>query len=968
MALLHDLPAFSQELSLSPRTEFFSIPNSPINSEEISDIKVDHEGYVWVVSYKGLYRFDGDKFQKISANFNSYGSLIHFHQGSNGERFVIDYWGGLYFVDNDSLFEYKYNSTVRSYYKNYGYSDIFLDGEELHFAFTSSGYKVLKEGEITDPLKERNVVINGYGCQFKEGRQPFVFTGVRSKEEGRRSRTFYLFDDDFNQIDSLSLSMTFEYNHSSMTKLPNGNYLYSNGKGNLVEFNNKEIIGEIEYTDEILNLFVDNNNNLWISTKGEGIHFYENSMIDYEARSVVLPKTSCIVKAQDYQNGIWLYSQEKGIGYISHPEIKFYSQKSSIKPLVEALEVVDGKVIYADKNQLKSIVLEEDIEVEDILKIKEQIIRLSYDEEQQRLWISARGALYYLEKGKLHKIPDFKGKFTGSFSYFDSEWDDPNISLVATSGYQYYICKDTSITYSSPRFEYKLKSVILKEETVYINTGNGIYVESPDSNYYLGDIHEIARKSADQLMLFNNKIAFSIPSEGVYLFDGEKFEPINFNGEVIPSAKMIKQNDSTLWTVSNYGCFRITVKKKAKERERLKVEAFRSLPRMALKKAIIADNKLITQTRNSGIGIIELDRLVDGKLYTPELLIIRVETENELYYKNFNIKPIPYDENNLQLSFKTLDYHILDVKFRFKLNQVDDDWTATNTGFVNYVALSPGDYEFVVQSRFGLGDWSKSKKIKFKIVPPFWQRWWFILALSLFIIIITYQLINYRFRVINREKSLAIGRLTAEQKALRAKMDPHFMFNIIASVQYLILRKKNKQATVFLNQFSSLLRNTLNQTDSEYISISDEIKFLKEYIELEKMRLEDKFDYLITIEEEINKDQQIPTFIIQPFVENAIHHGLKSIIEQGELKIVFKKENAYLKISIEDNGIGYETSLESKKERRKHISHGIETIKNRLKMYNDKAKIDDIIIEDLRQFGNNNSGTRVTVLIKIKTV
>ena len=138
--------SFSQgSTKLLPKIEFFSIPNSPINAEEISDIKIDDEGQVWVVSFKGLYRYDGEKFQKISANYNSFGSLIRFYQGTGGERFVIDYWGAIYFDDNDSLFEYSKNETIRSFYKSYGYSDIFLEQEKLHFAFHSSSYKTIED-------------------------------------------------------------------------------------------------------------------------------------------------------------------------------------------------------------------------------------------------------------------------------------------------------------------------------------------------------------------------------------------------------------------------------------------------------------------------------------------------------------------------------------------------------------------------------------------------------------------------------------------------------------------------------------------------------------------------------------------------------------------------------------------------------------------------------------------------------
>ena len=955
--------AFSQSSDLSPRIEFFSIPNSPINSEEISDIKIDNQGYVWVVSFKGLYRYDGEKFQKISANYNSFGSLIRFHQGTNGERFVIDYWGAIYFVDNDSLFEYTHNTAIRKYYKAYGYTDLLLNQNKLHFAFNSSGYKIVDDGKIIDPLKDNNISFNGYACQIKKDRLPFIFRG--NKPGSNINKTyFFLFNEGFDKIDSIEINNKGHLNPSAVVQLANNNYLLSNGKGNLIEFNKNEIVREIEYKEQVLNLFVDNQSNLWLSTRGEGIHFYEKGNISEDNRKMILPNTTSIISTQDYQNGIWLYSQNKGVGYISHPEIMFYMQNKNVKPLVETLADVNGNIVVADNSTLKGININENFSSNVVHELNQQIMRLSYDRKQDKLWISTRGDLCYLKNGTLNKLPNYKGNFSSSFSYFDSVWEDDEISLVATNGYHYFFCKEDSISHISKKYDHKLKGVLLLNDTVFVNTGNGLYIETRDTNYYLGNKYSIAKKTANQLFLFNNKLVLAIPSEGIYIFNGKEFSPLKFNDEIIPSGKLIKQNASTFWVVSNHGCFRIS-KIKTGNISELNVEAFKSLPRMVLKAAIIKDNQLIVQTRNSGIGFIDLNVLIENPLYSPHLIIKRVQTKSKRYEKKFQIEPILYDENNLQISFESLNYHDLDLTYRFKLD-TEDDWTTTTTGYVNYASLDPGEYEFIVQSRFGLGLWSDAKKIKFEIVPPIWRRTWFIILISLIVLLLIYWVFNYRFRLINKEKSLIIGRLTAEQKALRAKMDPHFMFNVISSIQYLILRKENEKATTFLNQFSSLLRNTLNQADNEYISISDELKFLKGYINLEKMRLEDRFDYQFIISDEINIEDSIPTYIIQPFIENAIHHGLKALEAGGQLKLAITQENNFIKVVVSDNGIGYNTSLKAKIVRRKHVSHGIQTIESRLKIYNGKQINSNILIEDLGELGHNQTGTRATVFIKIK--
>ena len=194
-------------------------------------------------------------------------------------------------------------------------------------------------------------------------------------------------------------------------------------------------------------------------------------------------------------------------------------------------------------------------------------------------------------------------------------------------------------------------------------------------------------------------------------------------------------------------------------------------------------------------------------------------------------------------------------------------------------------------------------------------------------------------------------------------MDPHFMFNVLSSLQYLILRKKNEEATAFLNRFSSLLRSTLNHSDSDYVTIKEELKFLEEYIQLEKMRLEDAFDYEICIDEKVDQLNKIPPFILQPFVENSVQHGLRAKQSGGKLKLKFIVEKQYLRVEITDNGMGYLKSLENKTKTKKHKSLGIQTINQRLKVYNGKEIQESVKIMDLSTIGG--VGTKVTVVLKL---
>ena len=144
------------------------------------------------------------------------------------------------------------------------------------------------------------------------------------------------------------------------------------------------------------------------------------------------------------------------------------------------------------------------------------------------------------------QVKNFKNQFGGTFSYLNSDWNDTAISLIATNGYQYFVCKNDSISYISKRYDQKLKGGILFRDTFYINPGNGIYVETSDTSYYLGDQFPIAKNSASQVMLFEERILFSFPSDGIHYLSSSGFQPIKYNNETLPAANLIRSKDESL--------------------------------------------------------------------------------------------------------------------------------------------------------------------------------------------------------------------------------------------------------------------------------------------------------------------------------------------------------------------------------------------------------------------------------------
>jgi two-component system LytT family sensor kinase len=204
-------------------------------------------------------------------------------------------------------------------------------------------------------------------------------------------------------------------------------------------------------------------------------------------------------------------------------------------------------------------------------------------------------------------------------------------------------------------------------------------------------------------------------------------------------------------------------------------------------------------------------------------------------------------------------------------------------------------------------------------------------------------------------------------KSMRSQMNPHFIFNALNSVNSFIAVNDERNANRYLSEFSVLMRSVLENSDEDFILLTKEIELLELYVKLEHNRFKEKFDYQINIDKTIDLAQfSIPPMLLQPYIENAIWHGLRYRKEKGTLEIsVYKKDSETISISIIDDGIGRTKSQELKtKNQLKQKSKGMSTIKNRITILNNmyKERI-SVTVSDVLETGE---GTKVELLLKRK--
>jgi len=355
----------------------------------------------------------------------------------------------------------------------------------------------------------------------------------------------------------------------------------------------------------------------------------------------------------------------------------------------------------------------------------------------------------------------------------------------------------------------------------------------------------------------------------------------------------------------------------------------------------------------------------------------------KLFYENADFKPfadsinnfnnipyglgLPFDKNHLTFDFIGINLSEPEkVKYKWQLLPIDENYSPENSkSNVTYSNLAPNTYTLKIITCGANGIWSSPIKYTFTINPAFYNTWWFYLISICSISILIYLLFYWRINTIKKQQNEKIFQLKkiaeAELKAIRSQLNPHFMFNVLSTIQDVYLDKDEEKAQIFIAEFAALIRALLENSTKKEISLVEEIHFINKYIELEKIRLGDKFEYNIHIDKNIDLSATyIPPMLLQPFIENAITHGLFHKKENGILDINFTKNESCLHISINDNGIGRKASA-LLKNKLAHSSMAISLITERLDILNtieNKGKY-TYSITDLTNETNIAIGTKV---------
>ena len=512
-------------------------------------------------------------------------------------------------------------------------------------------------------------------------------------------------------------------------------------------------------------------------------------------------------------------------------------------------------------------------------------------------------------------------------------------------------------------------TLFLQKETIYIGTLSGLYIMTPDRSIsFAGKTIPFLRKRISGLAESSDGILWiaSYDAGVIGYRDGRVVVTLDkLHGLTSDICRVLVAEGNILWIGTDKGLNKVALDKPG-----YPILQYNGKDGLAsdIVNSIYVDRGEIYVATPSGLSYFNENRINESEGCRLHLLSIFNAGKDKITDSAHLL--IPYSDKHVRFEFAGISYRSVgSILYRYRMFGLDTGWQETKETFLEYPTLPSGKYTFELQAINKFGIRSAMLSLPFEVVTPFWQTVWFfvlVVASSLGLIWLFVALRIKRIRQRQKEKeALNLRLIEMEHTALQAQMNPHFIFNCLNSIQQFILDNEALAANRYLTDFSRLIRATLNNSSMTFISLTDEIDYLSTYLQLEKLRFNQKMDYSIDVDPAVDTDQcSIPPMLIQPFVENSMRHGLRhKTVGKGYIRICFALTEKELLVTVEDNGIGRKKAAVYKT--REHIeyqSKGMSLTADRIRMinakYNDNIHVD---VFDLEDNDGQPAGTRVVM-------
>lgn len=944
-------PAFSQELIFENISSKLSLP-----SAECYNVMQDSKGYMWVASEQGLIRYNGSSSKVFAAKDNLPEKAIYaVFEDNYKQLWVTTAKNRVLYYSHDKFKEIplkiplltpngksKNINYLLSYFNNeiYIHSTRYLYAIDIRTKATRAISKIAANEDLVFlKLGKALLPINSNYLYNRLNKAKNNQTGFHILvKDGTHELRFNVLQKNLNDIHWRVLSC-----HAS-----GSNFFTINNK--LIKVT-PELSYEIyEMPASIISLYADKDGGLWVGTIKNGVFYYPKANIS-STPMISLSNLSVSGTYQDREGNVWCTTLEDGVYFANSKYIVQYSNKTTFVSPPNLLKKVGDKLFVSTAQSGLMTYGPNDTFYSTSKQLGKQIHHLFFNKGKYVIGQNST---------MLTSSTDFKNIKPSNWSYNDNykadaiyESTSDTTKTIFSITYNKILRHDkntasffTLIRSSGKCIQY------LDSNTLIYGCANGLYTVNIKSQKH-HRIPGIERAVTKILPTHKNGIWITSKGDGLYQYQNGQFKRMDRELNLPTDVFYDIDVDSLgkIWIASNLGI--ISLKKNNKGYKVQHFQDSNGLPSNEIYKLAIYQNQLFLSTPK-GLGRFPINISLINAI-PPTFSLAKISTHTTLLSTKQQSVSLSHKDNSLSLDFNILAYknnkqHLI---YRIKQNQ---PFTTVEGNQIVLQNLKPDKYVLTVYALNN--DRMKSLSpylLNIEIIPPFWQIWWFLsLCLLLLFIIIWFmrKLQIERIKQREREKT-RINTLIAQSKlsALQAKMNPHFIFNAINSIQNYILKNQSEAAQSYLTKFSRLIRLVLRQSAEKAITLKEEIDTLTLYIELEKLRFKDIFEYRLVIAPILNTQTIfLPTMLIQPYVENAIWHGLMNLKgeRRGELHIDIQTIGDELLISIKDNGIGRERAAAFRKEKN-YVSAGMILTEERLNTLQDifpngnfKIKITDL--------------------------
>jgi two-component sensor histidine kinase len=927
----------------------------------------------------GVSRFDGENFENFDKEDGlPENTVFEVYEDEIGRVWFVGFPFQLSYFSNDSIIQYKYNSVLRSVAGKGAVpvkKSFRVDkNNNVYFSFINDNkiYRIDSGGELTalydlstSPANTMIVLVDDQLllCNKGENNEPIKLV-----------IDFF----DSNNVITIDKSDKYSHGHIMAQRVP--------GKGMLFAKYDKItlILPDGKYQTQVLKnriiwINVDKQGALWVGLSNGGVEKLNVDLLQKKAELIYLDSLSVTSVLNDNEGGKWFSTFEDGIFYLPTEGIYSLSRSGDFNgDYVKDVQYFNG-ILYAGmlNNRFGYIKNEK---VHEIVPFDKDMVAVNILKafKDEVLWICTEDFLYSYDKKHFYKYTNdaqLQNKLSRfSFSIKDIYPISATEVLLAESN-ALSILKEGHVVYNSyldDNIELRIEAIERESDSSFLlGTFNGLWIFCNKRFEYLGIRNPLLKERITDIVVYNDKGDYVLGTKGSGLIvkkNDSIYQITRSNGLSSNSITSILISGHTIWVGTNSGLNLIDIQELGKASPRIVI--------MKKEHGLISNE--ITQLKSNkaqiyivtpaGLTIFDRDKYQPIK-YNPPIYVTGLSIMNRDTILSDTYQ-LGYHQNFIIISYTGISFRDGgNLRYKYRLKGLDNEWVLTENPEVEYAFLPPGKYQFEVIAINSEGQESLAPAtLQFVILPPFWEKWWFILLVILFIGVSTYYFYSRRLRTIKKEHTLQSDLSWYRQQSLSRQMDPHFVFNTLNSIQSYIIKNDRLASSQYLSKFARLMRLILNNSQNHAVPLSDEIAALSLYMELESLRFQHKFEFNISTDVSVDAETcYIPAFLIQPFVENAIWHGIMGLKTTGTINVKFKKEAGQLLCVVEDNGVGRKKSLEMKGESElKKKSLGISLVKSRLNILNNYYGVNMYVnFTDLYNEDQSPAGTRVSISLPI---